>query len=83
LLFFPVEVRDDGIYVAVEPDRPHVATVSDVMHGSVGLGLLLTTRQRIGAKRATGPEKPCKIWGCQVAGAGATSFSRPRDARRA
>ena len=28
---FPVEVREDGIYVGVEPDRPHVATVSDVM----------------------------------------------------
>ncbi len=28
---FPVEERDDGIYVGVEPDRPHVATVSDVM----------------------------------------------------
>ncbi len=28
---FPVEEREDGIYVGVEPDRPHVATVSDVM----------------------------------------------------
>ncbi len=28
---FPVQEREDGIYVGVEPDRPHVATVSDVM----------------------------------------------------
>ena len=28
---FPVEVRDDGVYVGVEPDRPHVRTVTDVM----------------------------------------------------
>ena len=28
---FPVEVRDDGIYVGLREDRPHVATVSDVM----------------------------------------------------
>jgi pyruvate oxidase len=28
---FPVEVRDDGIYVALEADAPHVRTVSDVM----------------------------------------------------
>lgn len=28
---FPVELRDDGVYVGVEPDLPHVATVSDVM----------------------------------------------------
>lgn len=28
---FPLEVRSDGIYVGVEPDRPHVRTVSDVM----------------------------------------------------
>src|SRR5271167_257857 len=28
---FPVEVRDDGIYVGVEPELPHTATVSDVM----------------------------------------------------
>jgi glycerophosphoryl diester phosphodiesterase len=53
LLFFGVEVRDDGIDVGVEPDRPHVATVSDVMHGSVGLGLVFTTRQQIGNRRAT------------------------------
>jgi len=28
---FPVEQRDDGIYVAVMPDAPHLATVSDVI----------------------------------------------------
>lgn len=28
---FPVEIRDDGIYVAIEEDAPHVRTVSDVM----------------------------------------------------
>lgn len=28
---FPVEVREDGVYVGIEPDRPHVRTVSDVM----------------------------------------------------
>jgi pyruvate oxidase len=28
---FPVQEREDGIYVGVEPDRPHVSTVSDVM----------------------------------------------------
>ena len=28
---FPIEVRDDGVYVGVEPERPHVRTVSDVM----------------------------------------------------
>ncbi len=28
---FPVEVREDGIYVGVEPDAPHTTTVSDVM----------------------------------------------------
>ena len=28
---FPVEVREDGIYVGVEPDGPHTMTVSDVM----------------------------------------------------
>ncbi|MCA9711317.1 MAG: Rieske 2Fe-2S domain-containing protein [Myxococcales bacterium] len=28
---YPVEVRDDGIYVAVEPAPAHVRTVSDVM----------------------------------------------------
>jgi thiamine pyrophosphate-dependent acetolactate synthase large subunit-like protein/nitrite reductase/ring-hydroxylating ferredoxin subunit len=28
---FPIEVRDDGIYVGVEPDEPHRVTVSDVM----------------------------------------------------
>jgi len=28
---FPVEVREDGIYVGIEEDRPHVATVTDVM----------------------------------------------------
>src|SRR6185436_9571523 len=28
---FPVELREDGIYVGVEPDLPHVRTVTDVM----------------------------------------------------
>jgi len=28
---FPVEVREDGIYVAVEEDAPHETTVSDIM----------------------------------------------------
>jgi thiamine pyrophosphate-dependent acetolactate synthase large subunit-like protein/nitrite reductase/ring-hydroxylating ferredoxin subunit len=28
---FPVEERDDGIYVAIEEEAPHVATVTDVM----------------------------------------------------
>ena len=28
---FPVEVREDGVYVGVEADAPHVSTVSDVM----------------------------------------------------
>jgi len=28
---FPVEDRDDGIYVGIEPDRPHIKTVTDVM----------------------------------------------------
>jgi pyruvate oxidase len=28
---FPIEVRADGIYVGVEPDRPHAPTVSDAM----------------------------------------------------
>ena len=28
---FPIEVRDDGVYVGFEVERPHVRTVSDVM----------------------------------------------------
>ncbi len=28
---FPVEVRDDGIYVGLEVEKPHVRTVTDVM----------------------------------------------------
>jgi pyruvate oxidase len=28
---FPVEVRDDGVYVAVEPEAPHARTVTDLM----------------------------------------------------
>jgi len=28
---YPVEVRDDGIYVGIEPEKPHVRTVSDVV----------------------------------------------------
>lgn len=28
---FPLEVRDDGVYVGLEPEKPHVRTVSDVM----------------------------------------------------
>ena len=28
---FPIEVRDDGVYVGVEPEHEHVRTVSDVM----------------------------------------------------
>jgi pyruvate oxidase len=28
---FPVETRDDGIYVAIEEDEPHAATVTNVM----------------------------------------------------
>jgi len=28
---FPVEVRDDGVYVGLEPETPHERTVSDVM----------------------------------------------------
>jgi thiamine pyrophosphate-dependent acetolactate synthase large subunit-like protein/nitrite reductase/ring-hydroxylating ferredoxin subunit len=28
---FPVELREDGVYVAIEADEPHVATVTDVM----------------------------------------------------
>jgi len=28
---FPVEVRDDGIYVGLEMEKPHVRTVTDVM----------------------------------------------------
>jgi pyruvate oxidase len=28
---YPIEIRDGGIYVAVEPEAPHVRTVSDVM----------------------------------------------------
>ncbi len=28
---FATEVRDDGVYVGVEPDAPHVRTVTDVM----------------------------------------------------
>ena len=28
---YPVEIRDDGIYVGLVPEKPHVRTVSDVM----------------------------------------------------
>ena len=28
---FPTELRSDGLYIGLEPDRPHVRTVSDVM----------------------------------------------------
>lgn len=28
---FPTEKRDDGVYVGLEPEEPHVATVTDVM----------------------------------------------------
>jgi pyruvate oxidase len=28
---FPIEVRDDGVYVGIEPEPPHARTVSDVM----------------------------------------------------
>ena len=28
---FPTEIRDDGVYVGVEPEAPHVRTVTDVM----------------------------------------------------
>src|SRR5207245_2326355 len=28
---FPVEVRDDGVYLGLEPDPPHQRTVTDVM----------------------------------------------------
>jgi pyruvate oxidase len=28
---YPIEIRDGGIYVAVEPEAPHARTVSDVM----------------------------------------------------
>jgi pyruvate oxidase len=28
---FPTEVREDGVYVGVEPEAPHVRTVTDVM----------------------------------------------------
>ncbi len=28
---FPIEVRDDGVYVGVEPEAPHIRTVTDVM----------------------------------------------------
>jgi len=28
---FPVEIRDDGVYVALEDETPHLRTVSDVM----------------------------------------------------
>ena len=28
---YPVEVREDGIYVGIEPEKPHVRTVSDVV----------------------------------------------------
>ncbi|MEL7061664.1 MAG: thiamine pyrophosphate-dependent enzyme [Acidobacteriota bacterium] len=28
---YPVEVRDDGVYVAIEEEAPHVRTISDVM----------------------------------------------------
>jgi len=28
---YPLEIRDDGIYVGLEPDQPHVRTVTDVM----------------------------------------------------
>jgi thiamine pyrophosphate-dependent acetolactate synthase large subunit-like protein/nitrite reductase/ring-hydroxylating ferredoxin subunit len=28
---FPVEIRDDGVYVGIEAEQPHVRTVSDLM----------------------------------------------------
>jgi thiamine pyrophosphate-dependent acetolactate synthase large subunit-like protein/nitrite reductase/ring-hydroxylating ferredoxin subunit len=28
---FPAEVRDDGVYVGLEPSRPHIRTVTDAM----------------------------------------------------
>ena len=28
---YPVEIRDDGIYVGLEPEKPHIRTVGDVM----------------------------------------------------
>src|SRR3954468_12939657 len=28
---FPIEIREDGVWVGVEPDAPHVRTVSDAM----------------------------------------------------
>ena len=28
---FPVEIREDGVYIGVEEEKPHVRTVSDVM----------------------------------------------------
>ena len=63
---YPVEVRDDGIYVGVEPLPAHVRTVSDVMaetmvawgvrhvFGMVGhsnLGLADAIRRRVEARR--------------------------------
>jgi pyruvate oxidase len=32
---FPLEIRDDGIYVGVEEDAPHETTVTDVMAGTL------------------------------------------------
>ena len=61
---FPVEVRDDGVWVALPPERPHVRTVTDLMvetmvawgvshvFGMVGhsnLGLADAVRRRVEA----------------------------------
>ena len=31
IVTYPIEVRDDGVYVGVEEEKPHEATVSDIM----------------------------------------------------
>ena len=65
---FPVEVREDGIWVAVQPEEPHVRTVTDLMaetmvawgvthvFGMVGhsnLGLADAIRRRVDAGELT------------------------------
>lgn len=62
---FPVEVRDDGVYVGIEPDRPHVRTVSDVM----------------AERSSTGASGTCSGWSATPTSASPTRFAvRKRQA---
>ncbi|WP_457171241.1 Rieske 2Fe-2S domain-containing protein [Mycobacteroides abscessus] len=83
VLTYPVDVREDGVYVGTPPPAPHVRTVSDVLIETMtnwGVDTvfgMVGTRISVSPRRCTGPKATANC-GTSASGTRARRPSPPR-----